>query len=602
MNDSVVVQVISINVLNLFMLAMLNIAYFLKPRINQVEHTIFGRMLLLSLVGSISGLLFGLFTSIIPIINLFTIFLEKTYNILIIDWILLLSFYTYIISTTRPHNNELIVNNLKKFFIASGLLYFVPVNIELINSKIIVTGTLLDLTYIISAIVMAINLILVLKNIKHIREKKYIPIYSMLILSIAFIAIQAANSDFNYLNSLLGMIIGYLMYFTIENPDVKMVEELMKAQKLSEQTSNEKGNFIYTVSEDIENRLSNADKVYENVMSLDPDNEIKEYMYDLKDIISGARNMLRKTIDISDMDNKHLQITNNKYNVKLLLESVYTLKKQELKPNVDFRLNISDDLPAELYGDSIKLKQIITTVLDNSINYTEKGFIELRVNSIIKNEICRLIISVEDSGKGIDIYKQNEIMNNSSDLTKEEISSLDNMNLNLKTIRKMISVIGGTFTIDNNKYNGTTISITLDQKVYTKEKSKEEENIEKYSEALKNQKTCAIITLDKNTSKTIKNIAKKKFKVEEFNITKNCLDNVRNGINYDIILIDEKMEKIDARSLLSKLKDEEFKGKVIIITKNRDIKLKKELLELGFDSIVYLPIDKKELNNKLSNI
>lgn len=588
----------------LFCSILIVILFFRKEKIISPETKLYGAMIVSSLCDTalVTTILVIAYLNFNPVTNLLIIVLNKIDFIHYVLWPSLAFLYTYYIS----YNNIETYNKIKKMVLSLDILlvlvdFFLPINTIKENDIMGIVGTGADFVYAVAIIYILLITILVLKNFRKGVKQKYIPLAVLVILLIVASIIRLANPTLLIIPAIL-VYINLIMYFTIENPDVKMIEELMKAQKLSEQTSNEKGNFIYTVSEDIENRLSNADKVYENVMSLDPDNEIKEYMYDLKDIINGARNMLRRTIDISDMDNKHLQITNNKYNVKLLLESVYTLKKQELKPNVDFRLNISDDLPAELYGDSIKLKQIITTVLDNSINYTEKGFIELRVNSFIKNDICRLIISVEDSGKGIDIYKQNEIMNNSSDLTKEEISSLDNMNLNLKTIRKMISVIGGTFTIDNNKYNGTTISITLDQKVYTKEKSKEEENIEKYSEALKKQKTCAIITLDKNTSKTIKNIAKKNFKVEEFNITKNCLDNVRNGINYDIILIDEKMEKIDARSLLSKLKDEEFKGKVIIITKNRDIKLKKELLELGFDSIVYLPIDKKELNNKLSNI
>lgn len=604
MINSVVIQVISINILNLFMLALLNIFYFLKPRINRIEHVIFGRMILCSFFGSMIGLFFGILTSIYPIVNFITVFLEKTYNILVIDWILLLSLYTFVISTSKNYENGFFNRILNNILVGSLILYLVPVNIEVVENKILVTGILLDLTYIISAVVMVFNMIMIFKNIKHIREKKYVPIYSMIILSILFIGVQAANPDFNYLNSLLGMIIGYLMYFTIENPDVKMIEELVKVQKLSEKTNNDKSNFVYTVSEDIQNRLNNAEIVYNNVMSLKPNDDIVREMKELKEVIVGARNMLNSAIGISDNDSKHLGLTNNKYNISLLLDSIYASKKNEVNSNTEFRLNITDDLPKELYGDSIKIKQILNTIIDNSIKYTEKGFIEFRVNSIIKNNICRLIMTVEDSGKGIDIFKQNEIMSNSNDLTKDDIESLNDKNLNLKVVRKMISIIGGTFIIDNNKYGGTTVNISLDQKIVEDKKTKEEKQIAKYSEELKNQKTCAIISMNKEYIKVIKGVSKKAgFKVFDFNVCKEALDNIRNSIKYDVIFIDEYMEKIDARSFINKVKEvENFNGKVIVISKFKDIKNKKELLGLGFSNILYIPIDKKDVLSKLENL
>ena len=188
-------------------------------------------------------------------------------------------------------------------------------------------------------------------------------------------------------------------------------------------------------------------------------------------------------------------------------------------------------------------------------------------------------------------------------LDKEEVESLDNMELSLKVIRKMINVIGGTFSIDSNNYGGTTISITLDQKVVHNALTKEEEKIAEYSEAVKNQKSIAIITLDKNDSKLIKKMVKRNnYKANEFDVTKNALDNVRNNVRYDAIIIDEFMEKIDARSLLKKLKDEGFDGKVIVISKNKDIKTKKELLDEGFDSIIYKPISKKDLISKIKEL
>lgn len=590
----------------LFCSILIVILFFRKEKINSPETKIYGTMIVSSLIDTtlVTTILVIAYLNFNPVTNLLIIILNKIDFIHYVLWPSLAFLYTFYISYSNIDH----YNNVKKIVLyldcaLIGIEFFLPINTIYENNVMGIVGTGANFVYAVAIIYILLILILVIKNFHKGVKQKYIPLAILVLLLIVASVIRAANPTLLIIPAIL-VYINLIMYFTIENPDVKMIEELIKAQKLSEQTSNEKGNFIYTVSEDIEARLSNADKVYESVMELNPSDEIKNYMYDLKDIITGARNMLRKTINISDMDNKHLQTTNTKYNIKLLLESVYTLTKQNIKKDIDFRLNISEDLPTELYGDSIKLKQILTTILDNSISYTDKGFVELRVSSILKNNICRLIISAEDSGKGMDIYKQNEIMNNSSELTKEEIENLDGMNLNLKTIRKMINIIGGTFTIDSNSYGGTTVNITLDQRMVIEEKSKEEQNIEKYSEAIKSQKTCAIITLDKTVLKNIKTIAKKNdFKVEEFNVTKTCLDNIRNNTKYDVVFIDEYMEKIDARSFLNKVKEVEgFNGKVIVISKNKDIKSKKELLSLGFNNIIYIPIDKKELLAKIKAV
>jgi len=175
------------------------------------------------------------------------------------------------------------------------------------------------------------------------------------------------------------------------------------------------------------------------------------------------------------------------------------------------------------------------------------------------------------------------------------------MNLDLKIIRKMISAIGGTFIIDKNKYNGTSISINLDQRIHTENKSKEEKQIEKYSKEINSQKRIAIVSLNKDNISIIKNASKKRgLKVEEFNVTKNLLDLLRNSEKYDAIFIEEDMEKIDARSLLAKAKQiEGFNSKIFVITKNKEIKNKKELLNEGFAGIIFSPVEKKDIINKL---
>ena len=536
----------------------------------------------------------------------FASFVGRSLLVAIEFWITIFTLYIIIV-TNKNKSNNIFLNYkyliISIFIINSILVCFLP--LYFYSDGVVAYTYGASTTYLVILIFVAIiiNIYCAIKSRKFLEKKKLLPIFAFIISIFILIMIRSFAPQIQMFSAIFTFIT-ILMCFTIENPDVKMIEELVKAHKLSEKTNNDKSNFIYTVSEDINNRLDNAEIVYEKVMDLNPDDDIKEEMENLNNIINGARNMLNSALGISHEDSKYLILTKNKYNVQLLFESIYTIEKQRVKEHVNFRLNTSDDLPKELYGDSIKIKQIISSIIDNSIKYTSEGFIELRVNSFIKNDICRLIISVEDSGTGIDIFKQNEIMSNLEDLTKEEINNLDNKTLNLKTIRKMINLIGGTFTIDNNKYNGTTINVSLNQKIVIDEKSKEEKEIAKYNEAINNQKTCAIISNDKDNIKKIRtNLRKKGYKILEFDVTKNVLDNIRNSINYNLIFIEENMDKIDARSFLKKVKEvDSFNGQIIIISKIKNIKAKKELIDLGFANVIYSPIDKKDILDKINTL
>jgi len=590
----------------LFCSILIVILFFSKDKINSPETRIYGIMAVSGLIDTmlVTTILLIAYINYNPTTLIIIKILNKIDFIHYVLWPSLAFLYTFYIS----YNNINLYEKVKKIVIFLDIIlifidFFLPIEAIKENNIMGIVGPGANFVYVIALVYIFLIFIMVLTNIKKGSKQKYIPLAVLVLLLIVASIIRVANPTLLIIPAIL-VYINLIMYFTIENPDVKMIEELTKAQKLSQDTTNEKSNFLYTVTEEINEELNKVEKIYNDVLELNPEEEIKEYMYDLKDVVNTSRTKIKQTIDISEMDNKHLQVTNNKYNVRLLFNSLYSSKKSEIIENIDFRMNISEDIPEELYGDSIKLKQIITTVLDNSIKYTNDGFIELRVSSIIKNDMCRLIIALEDSGSGINIYKQNEIMSNTGDLTKEEIESLDDMNLNLKVIRKMISIIGGTFTIDTNKYNGTTINITLDQKIYENEKSKEERQIEKYSEVIKNQKRVAIVSLNKNNIATIKNACKKsRLKVEEFNVTKNLLDLLRSNEKYVAIFIEEDMEKIDARSLLAKTKQiEGFNAKIFVITKNKEIRNKKELLSIGFTGIIYSPVEKKDIINKLENL
>lgn len=571
----------------------LNVVYFRKNHLQTQETKYYSILIVLNLFALIFELISGIFGHTLPDSNVISILFTKVFMTYLTVFSCFISLYINMICfNDKPKIFNVIKYSLLSILVV-GVLFILYLPITTYTGY--ATGPSVDFVYAIGTVFITLGLIPIFIRYKHVDLKKTIPFIFFMLGNVIVAIIQKYNPQITITTSVECLVM-FVMYFTIENPDVKMIEELTRARTLTEQSANEKNEFLSVVTDDIQEKLNRVEKIYNDMYKLNPSEEMQEDLDNLKVIVDNARVKIKNSIDVSQMDSVYLNIINTKYNIRLLLNSIYSMTKASVSDKVDFRLVINDNIPQELYGDSIKLKQVINTLISNSIRFTNSGYIELRANCIIKNDVCRLIISVEDSGQGINIYKQNEILSNHDDLTKEEINKIDDKDLNLKMVRKIINIIGGTFSIDTNKGNGTIVTIYVDQKI-ADDKTNYEKKIAEYSDKLLKLKKVALISSDLNDIKVIKSICKKKkYKFEYYDMTKKCLDEVRADKHFDIIVIDENMDKIDAKSFLSKVKEvKSFDGKVFIITNNKDLKSKKEMLDLGFKSILIRPLNKKDL-------
>lgn len=571
----------------------LNVVYFRKNHLQTQETKYYSILIVLNLFALIFELICGILGHTLPDSSVLSILFTKVFMTYLTVFSCFISLYINMICfNDKPKIFNVIKYSLLSILVV-GVLFILYLPITTYTGY--ATGPSVDFVFAIGTIFITLGLIPIFIRYKHVDLKKTIPFIFFMLGNVIVAIIQKYNPQITITTSVECLVM-FVMYFTIENPDVKMIEELTRARTLTEQSANEKNEFLSVVTDDIQEKLNRVEKIYNDMYKLNPSEEMQEDLDNLKVIVDNARVKIKNSIDVSQMDSVYLNIINTKYNIRLLLNSIYSMTKASVSDKVDFRLVINDNIPQELYGDSIKLKQVINTLISNSIRFTNSGYIELRANCIIKNDVCRLIISVEDSGQGINIYKQNEILSNHDDLTKEEINKIDDKDLNLKMVRKIINIIGGTFSIDTNKGNGTIVTIYVDQKI-ADDKTNYEKKIAEYSDKLLKLKKVALISSDLNDIKVIKSICKKKkYEFEYYDMTKKCLDEVRADKHFDIIVIDENMDKIDAKSFLSKVKEvKSFDGKVFIITNNKDLKSKKEMLDLGFKSILIRPLNKKDL-------
>ena len=577
----------------LIYLVVLIVSYFSKSHLKTKENKYYSILLIINFIGLLLEILCGILGNKLPDDAIICHFFTKLFMCFMTYFTLTLTIYIYSLCFEK---NENVFNRIKNLTCIVGMLStFIIFVLPITTGNGFATGLSCDYTYNVGTVAITASIITIFCHIKTVKMKKVLPFLAFTLFNIIIVFIQRINPAVTLTTSMESIVL-FIMYFTIENPDLKIIEELTKTQAMTEASNAEKNKFIFSITNDIQDKIDKLDKLYLEMSNSNSLEIINEDLVKSKNIIDTARNKIRNTIDVSSLDVRNLNEVKNKYNPKLLFNSIYYNYKNKLDKNIDFRIIMEDNIPNELYGDSIRVKQIVSTLLGNAFKYTKDGYVEFRINSIIKSNICRLIIVVEDSGCGIDVFKQKEIISNHEELTNTEIINKDNLELNLKLVRKIINIIGGTFIIESGSTKGAKITVTLNQEIVTSNNDTIENKYKDYYNDIKN---IGVISSNEKNVRVVKSIGKKNGDVvESFDMTKTCLDKIRNGESFNIVVIDEDMDKIDARSFLDKVRQVDgFKGKVFVITKKKSINLKKELKEYGFDAVLINPLNKKDIED-----
>ena len=586
---------------SLFFSVLLIVVYFNKKRLENLETKIYSYLIITSVI---ELLLEFVLDAIMPIYEkniLLSTFLAKTYCVVILVWLSLLINYVTSISLILKNKSENIelVNKIYIIItiINSLLIYVLPINFYYNETIYYTYGPSVNIDYIISFLYSFVGIMCLIWNRKNIKNKKYLPLFIFIIIGGITGYIQMTNPSL-LLSTAVHSFITFLMYFTIENPDLQMVEELNKNRKLTEQNFEEKTNFLFKISQDLKKPLLDITEISNNIMENTKD-EIKEQVKIINNSSKQLYTYVNNALDVSNMDIKNLKIIENTYNTKNFFEEIKLRIKTELKDkNIEFRYEISKNIPELLRGDKTKLKQVILSVMFDSIKHTKNGFVELNVNSIVKYGICRLMIEISDSGDGMEIDKINNILNTTGDLTKEEIEKIDKLNISLPLSHKIIKTLNGSFIIKSEINKGSNFLIIIDQKIEQKEKTESEKKIDEYTKKILTNKKILLISLDKTITNKIEKIMDEK-EITTINSLygKDSIDKLKKE-KYELIIIDDELNNESGLNLLKQIREENIKLPAIVLLKKEKEFIEKHYIEDGFnDAIIKENID--EQINKL---
>ena len=572
---------------SLLFFTILCIVFFGRKTINNIETRFYSLFLIVNLVGLVVDIVLGISSGVMNYESVCYRFIARIYLVYFVTWVALLCVYMYVISRKKKtffESNKA----LQRWLIISVIFYAFNIIVVLISPNYFKNtsygthsyGLATYYTYGICIFYTVLSVVFIITSKHKIKKIKYAPACIFTSLLALSTVIQFFNPSLIFTPTVMSLT-AFIMYFTIENPDVKVINELNRNKDILEKNNEERSSLLFRMTQEVRKPISNIDSL---VNMIDVENEYVK----LEDVVSAIKNNTRQisyvvnnVLDVTDIDVRKIKITNSKYDARRLFEEINLFIKDKIGKNVAYNYYISSEMPKYLYGDYIKLKQAIMSVLINSVENTKKGFIDINISVMIKYDMCRLIITVEDSGVGMNIQQVNDILTLDKQLDEEDEKKLNKMDVDLNISKKIINIIGGSLMIKSEVDKGSEFIIVIDQKIAEEKKIKRDKNLNDDG---------TVLIMDDDLNLLYKE--KKAFSNNSINAVGtmyglDVINRIRVGEKYDYIILDDDTVKGSAKSVLDELKNiSNFDIPVIVMLEKNKENIKEHYLEIGFSDYI----------------
>ena len=365
---------------------------------------------------------------------------------------------------------------------------------------------------------------------------------------------------------------------------------LQNALNEAKHISKSKTELISTISHEIRTPLTNIIGLSDSLLNEKIDENIKE---DIKNINDSSNEMLviiDDLLDTSKIEKNLIEKNENQYSILKLFKDIEDSAKEYIgDKSIKLSVNLDNNLPVILFGDSRRITRALNEIINNSIKNTSEGEITINVRGEKIDSKVKLMVEVIDTGSGIDKDKLNAIMN--KDFGK-----------GIGSVKNLMEVLDGKLEIESKVGEFTKVNISFIQKIVEDNKIREMMNNNKNAEefSLKGKRVLIVDDNKLNLKVTNRLLTAYDLDVTLLESGQECIDLIKEQNNFDLIFMDQMMPGLDGISTMNKLRDiDNFNTPIVVLTADAMEGQKSKYISIGFDDYISKPIDKSELSRVL---
>ncbi len=382
------------------------------------------------------------------------------------------------------------------------------------------------------------------------------------------------------------------------------MDELEKMTELANRSNEAKSIFLANMSHEIRTPINAIVGMDEMILRETASDIIKDYAIDIKSASHTLLGIINDILDISKIESGVLSLINGEYKLSQVVLDVKNITEKKAKDKgLSFSIEVDEDIPENLYGDELRIKQVMINIINNAIKYTKEGSVKVNI-SYLKvggdDKKIELVIDVSDTGIGIKEDEKNKLFTKFQRLDEIRNKNVEGTGLGLSIAKSFVTMMDGYIDVDSVYGEGTTFSIHIIQEVTDPETignidDRAVNNKRSDNEHIKLMATSArILVVDDNelNLKVLLGLLKiTRISIDTASSGKECIEKMKDE-QYDCVLLDIMMPELNGVETLKVLKDKNIKGDVPVIALTADATAGAEdlYISLGFDDYLTKPI------------
>lgn len=544
---------------------LLFVLYNFKSNLKLLENKIYYGIIVTTIIsGLIEIYSFILVRTSIFVNSVLYLFSLKSLFLCFLVWIYLFIIYTVIVTINLKNKDysryrlAIIISTIV-FIIVSLTTMILPIDIIETDGLLLPTGVGVDIIYVLSLILFIIMISVIISNRRNLKNKKYYPMYFLLVILGIMIIVQKIFPSLLLINFSLSILI-YIMYFTIENPDIKLIKDLSYTRRMLEKQNEMVSGTVNNLAISLKNPLMEITNFSSKKINKKDEVSSLEEIKKFQKLSLNLVDQINKIMDLTRIENRQLKIKNKLYQTDNLINSIKDIINFR---NVDVNYNIDNNIPKVLYGDDDNIKQTFTYLVEFINNYFNRYDLTINISKISVRNNCKLMFSIivnykntkldfierdnkciiETNAWEYELYNRLvELQKGTYEVKKDNSSLIFNFAL-FQKIKDNNEVVEEE-VIKYNNYSGKKILIALDNHL----------DINKFTELLVNY------NVDISTSSSIEELTELLRSDKTFDIV--FLSNTISGIeNYNITTSEERKRTMTKLSLIAG-----YKLQIIMVT------------------------------------